>query len=106
MFEISLELFIVLVVIIGIAIVGSIVVFAIKRPKPTPLGEAFEEALQELELTGIKGIVSKRAEELKAVGVNTVSDLAISSVKDLSQKTGISEKIVSRWIKQAKEIIR
>ncbi len=105
LFGIPLELFIILVVIVGIAIVVGIVVAAIKNPKPTPLGEAFEEALQELELTGIKGIGSKRSEELKAVGVNTVSDLATSSAKDLSQKTGISEKIISRWIVQAKEII-
>ena len=104
-FGIPLELFIILVLIIGIAIVGSIVVLAIKKPKPASLGETFEEALQELELTGIKGIGSKRAEELKAVGINTVSDLAASSVKDLSQKTGISEKIISRWIKQARKII-
>ena len=105
MFGISVELFIVLVVIIGIAIVGSIVVFAIKKPKSTSLREAFEEALQELELTGIKGIGSKRAEELKATGVNTISDLATSSPKDLSQKTGISEKVISRWVEQAREII-
>jgi predicted flap endonuclease-1-like 5' DNA nuclease len=98
-------LFIVLAVIIGIAVVGSIVVFAIKRSKPASIWETFEEALKELELTGIKGIGSKRAEELKAVGVNTVSDLAASSVKDLSQKTGISEKTISRWIKQARKII-
>jgi len=104
-FGIPLELFIVLVVIIGIAIVGSIVVFAIKKPKPASLGETFEEALQELELTGIKGIGSKRVEKLKAAGVNTVSDLAASSVKDLSQKTGISEIFISRWIKQARKII-
>jgi len=104
-FGMSLELFIVLVVIIGIAIVGSIVVFVIKKPKPRPPEEAFEEALQELELTGIKGIGSKRAEEVKAAGVNTISDLAASSAKDLSQKTGISEKIVSRWIEEAREMI-
>ena len=104
-FGIPLELFIILVVIIGIAIVGSIIAVAIKKSKPKPPGEAFEEALQELELRGIKGIGSKRTEELKAVGVNTVSDLATSSAKDLSQKTGISEKIISRWIEQAKEII-
>jgi predicted flap endonuclease-1-like 5' DNA nuclease len=98
-------LFIVLAVIIGIAVVGSIVVFAIKISKPSSIGETFEEALKELELTGIKGIGSKRAEELKSVGINTVSDLAASSVKDLSQKTGISEKTISKWIKQARKII-
>jgi len=100
-----LELFVVLILIIGIAIVGSILVSVIKKPKPTSTEEVFEEALQELELTGIRGIGSKRAEELKAVGINTVSDLAASSVKDLSQKTGIPEKTISRWIRQAKELI-
>ena len=105
LFGIPLEFFIILVVIVGLAIASGIVVAAIKKPKPMPLGKAFEEAMQQLELTGIKGIGSKRSEELKAVGVNTVSDLATSSAKDLSQKTGISEKIISRWIVQAKEII-
>lgn len=105
-FGIPLELFIILIVIIGIAIVGSIAVLAIKKPNPASLGETFEEALQELELTGIKGIGSKRAEELKAAGINTISDLAASSVKNLSHKTGISEKIISRWIKQARKIIK
>lgn len=104
-FGMPLELFIVLVVIVGIAIVGSIVILVIKKPNPTSLGESFEEALQELELTGIKGIGSKRTEELKAVGVNTVSDLAASSAMDLSQKTGIPKKTISRWIGQAKELI-
>ena len=98
------ELFIVLILIIGIAIVGSILVSAVKKLKPTSIEDAFEEALQELELTGIRGIGSKRAKELKAVGINTVSDLAASSVKDLSQKTGIPEKTISRWIGQAKEL--
>ena len=95
-----------IIIIIGIVIAGAIIVVSVKKPKPTQqLEEAFEEALQELELTGIKGIGSKRADELRAVGVNTISDLATSSTKDLSQKTGIPEKIVSRWIEQAKEII-
>lgn len=105
LFGMPLELFLVLVVILGIAIVGSIIIIAIRKPKPTSLGEAFDKALHELELTGIKGIGPKRAEILKAAGVSTVSDLAASSAKDLSQKTGIYEKTISRWLEQAKEII-
>lgn len=105
LFGMPLELFLVLVVILGIAIVGSIIIIAIRKPKPTSLGEAFDKALQELELTGIKGIGPKRAEILKAAGVSTVSDLAASSAKDLSRKTGIYEKTISRWLEQAKEII-
>ena len=45
------------------------------------------EALKDLELAGIKGIGAERAEELKVVGLNIVSDLATASVKGLSQKT-------------------
>lgn len=105
LFGMPLELFLVLVVILGIAIVGSIIIIAIRKPNPTSLGEAFDKALQELELTGIKGIGPKRAEILKAAGVSTVSDLAASSAKDLSRKTGIYEKTISRWLEQAKEII-
>jgi predicted flap endonuclease-1-like 5' DNA nuclease len=101
-----LELFLVLVVILGIAIVGSVIILAIGKPNPTSPKEAFEEALHDLELTGIKGIGPKRGEILKAAGVNTVSDLAVSSAKDLSKKTGIYEKIISRWLEQAKEIVK
>jgi Holliday junction resolvasome RuvABC DNA-binding subunit len=57
-------------------------------------------------LTEIKGIGPKRAKELKAAGVNTVSELAKSSPKYLSEKTGISIKNISKWIVQANEMIR
>jgi len=101
---ISLELFIVMVVIMAIAIVATIIVATTRKPKPTTLGEAFEEALQDLELTAIRGIGPKRVEELNAAGVNTVLHLATTSAKDLAQKTGISEKTISRWIAQARKI--
>ena len=100
-FGIPLELFILLIVIVDIVIVCVIIVVAIKKSQPTTGEEEVKEALRETELTEIKGIGSKRAKELKAVGVNTVSDLATASAKDLSQKTGISEKTISRWITQA-----
>lgn len=88
----------------GIVIVSTIVVIAIKKPKAKKPRETFEKELQDLELTRIKGIGSKRAKELKAASINTFSDLATSSAKDLSQKTGISEKTISRWIhKQRKK---
>jgi hypothetical protein len=58
-----------------------------------------------LDLTKIKGIGSKRAEILTLSGVKNVSDLANSSVFVLSSKTGISEKFLLQWIKQAKELL-
>ncbi len=56
------------------------------------------------DLTEIKGIGPRRAEELKAAGVRTVSDLAKRSAKNLSEKTGISIKDISKWIVQANEM--
>lgn len=57
------------------------------------------------DLTQIKGIGPKRARELRTAGVRTVTDLAKSSAKDLSEKTGISIKDISRWIIRANEMI-
>ena len=57
------------------------------------------------DLTEIKGIGPNRAEELKAAGVRTVSDLAKRSAKNLSEKTGISIKIISKWIVEANKMI-
>ena len=100
-FGIPLALFILLIVIVDIVIVGVIILVAIKKSQPPTREEEVKEALREIELTEIKGIGSRRAKELKAVGVNAVSDLATASAKDLSQKTRFSEKTFSRWITQA-----
>lgn len=59
-----------------------------------------------IELTEIKGIGPKNARKLKAAGVRTVSDLAKRSAKDLSEKTGISIKDISKWIVQANELTK
>ena len=56
------------------------------------------------ELTQVKGIGEKRAEQLKAVGINHVEDLAKASAKDLAVKLKISPKITRRWIRSAKKI--
>lgn len=58
-----------------------------------------------LDLTLIKGIGPKRATVLSLAGVKNVTDLANSSVFVLSSKTGISEKFLLQWIKQAKEFL-
>jgi len=100
-FGLPLELFILLIVVVDIVIVCVIIVAAMKKLQPTSREEEVKEAKQEIELTEIKGIGPRKAKELKAVGVNTVLDLAKSSAKDLSQKTGIPEKTISRWIARA-----
>lgn len=58
------------------------------------------------DLTGIKGIGSKRAVELELSGVKTVSDLAKRSPKHLSEKTGIPIAQISNWIIQANKLTK
>jgi Zn ribbon nucleic-acid-binding protein len=67
------------------------------------VGDGIMDVNPVLDLTEIKGIGRKRAEVLGRAGVKSISKLANSSVFVLSSKTGISEKFLFRWIKQAKE---
>lgn len=72
----------------------------------TPEVKKPEESKLLIELTDIKGIGPENARKLKAAGVRTVSDLAKRSAKDLSEKSGISIKDISKWIVQANEMIK
>jgi predicted flap endonuclease-1-like 5' DNA nuclease len=56
------------------------------------------------ELTKIRGISERRAEQLKANGVNTIEDLANASAEDLALKLSVSPKIVKMWIGSAKKL--
>jgi len=56
-------------------------------------------------LTEVKGIGVKRAEQLKALGILTVEDLAKASAEDLASKLKVSPKITEKWIKNAKKLI-
>lgn len=69
------------------------------------VGDKVLDLKSALDLTEIKGIGLKRAETLGLAGVKNVSDLANSSVFSLSSKTGISEKFLLQWIKQAKDLL-
>lgn len=81
-------------------------------PTPTPTEVKVEEkpaaekvAPVTIELTRVKGIKEKRAEQLRALGINNVEDLAKASAKDLASKLKISPKIVRRWIEEAKALL-
>jgi len=63
-----------------------------------------ERVLPKVELVGVKGIGAKRAEQLKALGINSVKDLARASAKDLAARLNISPKITGRWIENAKKL--
>lgn len=56
-------------------------------------------------LTEVKGIGEKRAQQLQALGINSVEELAKASAKDLARKLKVSPKITERWIESAKRLV-
>ena len=78
------------------------------RVEETPIEEEKHEVAAPktfIELTKVKGIGPKWSERLRNAGVNSADELAKCNSKDLAEKLGVSEKIVSRWIRNANEIV-
>ena len=59
-----------------------------------------------IELTQVKGIGEKRAAQLKAIGINSIDELAQTSSEEVAKKLQISPKIVKKWIAGAKELAK
>ena len=85
-----------------------------EMPTPSPVPEVMKEekvetvvevAPQKMELTKVKGIGEKRAQQLKALGISSVEDLVKASAEDLAEKLKISPKITGRWIENAKKLL-
>ena len=83
-----------------------------EMPTPSPVTEIMKEKVETVvevtppkaELTEVKGIGEKRAQQLKALGINSVEDLAKASATDIAEKLKISPKITGRWIENAKNL--
>jgi len=56
-------------------------------------------------LLDVKGIKEKRAQQLKAIGINTVEDLAKASPEELASKLKIAPYFTGQWIENAKKIV-
>jgi predicted flap endonuclease-1-like 5' DNA nuclease len=74
-----------------------------QKPAITMETPAMTEAL---ELTQVKGIGEKRATQLKALGINSVGDLAKASATTIAKKLQISPKITKKWIGSAKKLVK
>jgi predicted flap endonuclease-1-like 5' DNA nuclease len=79
------------------------VVEPIKKEITEPVVEVAPTA--KLDLTAVKGIKAKRAEQLKSVGIGSIEDLARASADDVGNKLKISPKITGKWIEQAKLLL-
>ena len=66
---------------------------------------AVTEEKAALELTHVKGIGPKRAEQLKSIGIQSVEELAKESSEELSKKAKVSTKVADKWIKAAKKAL-
>lgn len=79
-------------------------------PPPAPKAETRPVPVVETKppsagLLDVKGIKEKRAQQLKALGINTVEDLAKASPEDLAAKLKIAPYFTGQWIENAKKII-
>jgi len=74
-----------------------------KEEKVEPIVETISSIA---ELTQVKGIGEKRANQLKALGINNIEDLAKASAEDLAGKLKISPKITGKWIKNAEQLLK
>jgi predicted flap endonuclease-1-like 5' DNA nuclease len=92
--------------------VEPIPVPAMGEEKPVVPDEAAVEAATpapaapKMEFAQIRGISEKRAEQLRAVGVNSLQDLANAAPDDLAAKLNVSPKIVKMWIGSAKKLAK
>ncbi len=76
-------------------------------PSPPALGSSVSSQLaSKMEFAQIRGISEKRAEQLRAIGINTVQELANASAADLAVKLDVSPRIVKMWIGTAKKLVK
>lgn len=82
------------------------VVEPIREPAPESVIEPGAIAPSPGDITQVKGVKTKRAEQLKALGVNSLQDLANASAEDLGKRLDISPKITAKWIEHAKQLVQ
>jgi len=59
-----------------------------------------------LEMAEVKGVGPTREKQLKALGINTIEDLAKASAKELAEKTKTSPEITRKWIEEAERLTK
>ena len=75
----------------------------VKEPKAEPKSVTPK---RRLELAEIKGVGQATEEKLKEAGYKTVNSVAKADPAKLSKKAGISEKVASKLIDSAKELVK
>ena len=73
-------------------------------PPPTPPPKI--TTTPTIDITEVKGIGLKRAERLRALGINSAQDLAKSSATLLAANMGISSRITHKWVREAEKLMK
>jgi len=58
-----------------------------------------------LNLTQVPGIGEKRAQQLKNLGIDSIEKLVKADPKEISKRLRVTERSVSKWIADAKQIL-
>ncbi|NVM29726.1 MAG: DUF4332 domain-containing protein [Candidatus Helarchaeota archaeon] len=69
-----------------------------RRKKKVKLASKTPEATQIEDVIEIEGIGEEYAEDLKKVGIKTTEDLRLASLVEIAEATGISPKLLYKWI--------
>ncbi|MFQ5758513.1 MAG: helix-hairpin-helix domain-containing protein [Candidatus Bathyarchaeia archaeon] len=77
-----------------------------KTSAPPPIPPPKTTVTPPIGITEVKGIGLKRAEQLRALGINTAQDLAETKATTLAAKTELSPKITRKWVREAKRLIK
>ena len=72
----------------------------------TPAAEVATPVRRKLRLTRVKGIGEKRVAQLKALGINSLDELAKASADEIAKNLQISPKITRKWVAAAEELIK
>jgi len=59
-----------------------------------------------LDLIEVPGIGQKRAQQLKNAGINSIDELVKADPKEVSKNLQVTEKTVSKWIANAKQLLQ
>ncbi|MCW4017718.1 MAG: hypothetical protein NWF00_03430 [Candidatus Bathyarchaeota archaeon] len=79
---------------------------AVCAPAEAPAPQSAEVPTGKGVFAQIRGISEKRAEQLRANGVNNLEDLAKADPEDLAAKLDVSPRIMKMWIGCAKKLIK
>jgi len=90
----------VIFILIGLYMMRSVV-----KPKESMPIPPLTVARLPLEIAEVRGIDPKKEGQLKAIGIQSVEDLAEASAEELATKLKISPEVAGKWIEEAKKLV-